>query len=151
MKHEIHVDIFCVKYTSAKDAHHIVNALQDLYKITINWKGEHYIGVDLKLDYELCTCKLSVKGYTSSLPSNASALSNPDAWTRLPYILYAMDVTHKDHFLHHPTSVNLPMRKKKYRTHRGHVPLLWTSRRPNSSSCVKYHCHIQTIWTKKEL
>ena len=42
------VDDFRVKYTSAANINHLLNALKDLYKITIEWMGSHFIGIDLE-------------------------------------------------------------------------------------------------------
>ena len=56
------VDDFRVRYTSTENIHHLLNALKDIYKITIDWSGLHYIGIDLKWNYKLRTCDLSMKG-----------------------------------------------------------------------------------------
>ena len=42
------VDDFGVRYTSTENIHHLLNDLKDLYKITIDWSGLHYIGIYLK-------------------------------------------------------------------------------------------------------
>ena len=57
------VDDFGIKYTSRKDADHLSNALQDLYKITLDWTGHHFIGIDLAWNYKNRTCDLSMPGY----------------------------------------------------------------------------------------
>ena len=41
------VDNFGIKYTSKENTNHLISALQDLYKITIDWTGQHFIGIDL--------------------------------------------------------------------------------------------------------
>ena len=51
-KHQSHdttftlcVDDFGINYTSKDKAFHLLNVLKDLYAISINWKGELYIGL----------------------------------------------------------------------------------------------------------
>ena len=41
------VDDFGIKYTSRADAEHLLNALRTIYKISVDWAGKHYIGLDL--------------------------------------------------------------------------------------------------------
>ena len=57
------VDDFGVRYTSTENIHHLLNALKDLYKITIDWSRLHYIGIDLKWNYNTRTSDFSMKGY----------------------------------------------------------------------------------------
>ena len=57
------VDDFAIKYTSNQDADHLISALQDLYEITIDWSGKHFIGIHLDWDYEKRTCDLSMPNY----------------------------------------------------------------------------------------
>ena len=45
------VDDFGIKYCSRDDADHLLNALRDLYTISVDCKGELYIGLTLKWDY----------------------------------------------------------------------------------------------------
>ena len=52
-----------VKYTPSANVNHILDTLQDLYKITIDWRESHYIGIDLCWDYKLRMWDLSMKGY----------------------------------------------------------------------------------------
>ena len=41
------VDNFGVKYESLQDARHLLNALRDLYSITVDWTGNLYYGLTL--------------------------------------------------------------------------------------------------------
>jgi len=45
------VDDFGVKYVGEEHAQHLVNILKADYKITEDWEGEKYIGIDLEWDY----------------------------------------------------------------------------------------------------
>ena len=45
------VDDFRVRYTSDNNIQHLISALRDLYKITVDWEGRHYIGITLKWEY----------------------------------------------------------------------------------------------------
>ena len=57
------VDNFGLKYTSAANINHLLNALKYLYKITIDWTGSHFIGINLEWDYTNRICKMSMKDY----------------------------------------------------------------------------------------
>lgn len=57
------VDDFGIKYTDRRDAEHLLSALQDAYKVSIDWDGERYCGLILKWDYNKRTCDISMPGY----------------------------------------------------------------------------------------
>ena len=57
------VDDFGVKYVNKEGALHLEKTLQDHYPMKSDWKGERYIGIDLKWDYEQCTLATSMDGY----------------------------------------------------------------------------------------
>jgi hypothetical protein len=44
------VDDFGVKYIGQEHANHLINALQQCYKISIDWTGSQYLGLKLKWD-----------------------------------------------------------------------------------------------------
>ena len=46
-----------------EDAIHLRNLLKEHYTITEDWKGENFIGLNLKWDYEKRTVDLSIKDY----------------------------------------------------------------------------------------
>ena len=54
------VDDFGIKYESVKDATHLINALRELYEITIDWTGKLYCGLTLDWDYYNRQCTLSM-------------------------------------------------------------------------------------------
>ena len=85
------VDDFGVKYVGREHAEHLIQSLQDLYTITIDWTGTLYCGLTLAWDYEAGTVDLSMPGYvekalarfqhtTSSRPQHS-----PNAWTEPVY------------------------------------------------------------------
>ena len=57
------VDDFGIKYTSKDKALHLLNALKDLYKITIDWKGELYIGLSIQWNYAAKRVTISMPKY----------------------------------------------------------------------------------------
>jgi hypothetical protein len=57
------VDDFGVKYTKRADAEHLITSLQTAYKISTEWEGDRYIGLNLKWDYHKHTCDISMPGY----------------------------------------------------------------------------------------
>ena len=58
------------RYTTTNNIKYLLNILKDFYKITMDWTGSHYIGVDLKLNYKLPMCNLSMKGYVNMVLKN---------------------------------------------------------------------------------
>ena len=57
------VDDFGIKYVGKENAVHLVNSLEADYKITIDWTGGTFCGIDLKWDYEKRTVGISMPGY----------------------------------------------------------------------------------------
>ena len=45
------VEDFAIKYTSLKNAQHLLHALKEKYTISEDWKAKLYIGITLKWDY----------------------------------------------------------------------------------------------------
>jgi hypothetical protein len=58
------VDDFGVKYTGTEHAHHLIDTLQALYTITIDWDGTRYLGLTLAWDYAQRTLNMSMPDYT---------------------------------------------------------------------------------------
>ena len=59
LKHEtkptigvIVVDDIGLKVRSKEDVLHLVEAIEKVWKVKINWKGDKYVGIDLKLNYD---------------------------------------------------------------------------------------------------
>ena len=61
------VDDFSIKYQRREDAEHLTNALQDLYKITIDWQGTKYCGLNLEWNYQARTVTISIPGYIKKM------------------------------------------------------------------------------------
>ena len=45
------VDDIGLKVRSKDDVHHLVNAIEKVWKVKINWNGDKYVGMNLKWDY----------------------------------------------------------------------------------------------------
>jgi hypothetical protein len=57
------VDDFGVKYVDEGDVQHLLNALEEYYKVSTDWSGTQYCGLTLEWDYEKRTCDVSMPGY----------------------------------------------------------------------------------------
>jgi Reverse transcriptase (RNA-dependent DNA polymerase). len=57
------VDNFGIKYTDENDAQHLIQALQDLYRVNINWTGSLYCGLTLQWNYTQKYVDISMPGY----------------------------------------------------------------------------------------
>jgi len=57
------VDDFGVKYSTKEDANHFLSALTSNYRISINWKGDNYVGLTLKWNYHDGYVDLSMPNY----------------------------------------------------------------------------------------
>ena len=57
------VDDFGVKFKGKQHAQHLAAALKEHYDVTMDWKGELYIGISLKWDYNQRTVQLSMPNY----------------------------------------------------------------------------------------
>ena len=57
------VDDFGVKFVGKEHADHLKMVLEQYYKITVDWEGEKYVGIDLKWDYQRRNLDTSVNGY----------------------------------------------------------------------------------------
>ena len=66
------VDDFGVKLTNKQDAEYLVEALKDLYPITVDWIGNKYLGLILTWDYTLHHVDISMPGYVSAALLNFS-------------------------------------------------------------------------------
>ncbi len=45
------MDNFGVKYTNLDNANHLLSTLKKCYRISVDWEGEHYLGLTIKWDY----------------------------------------------------------------------------------------------------
>jgi hypothetical protein len=57
------VDDFGIKYIYKRDAHHLIQVLETLYKITVDWTGTKYIGLTLAWNYTQGFVDISMPGY----------------------------------------------------------------------------------------
>ena len=62
------VDNFGVKYVGKEHMDYLITSLQkDYSRITVDWKGELYPGINLKWNYEEKWLDTSMNGYVSKL------------------------------------------------------------------------------------
>ena len=61
------VDDFGVKYTGKENADHLIQSLQKLYTISIDWAGSLTWGLTIDWDYAACTCNISVPKYLQTV------------------------------------------------------------------------------------
>ena len=61
------VDDFGVKYTTTAGAQHLLDTLQLLYPITVDWTGSKYLGFSIHFDRTLRTVTLSMPGYIAKV------------------------------------------------------------------------------------
>ena len=66
IKFTLVVDDFGVKFTGDKHANHLKKALKRYYKVTVEWKGEKCVGMNLKWDYKKRRLETSVPGFVAS-------------------------------------------------------------------------------------
>ena len=45
------VDDFGVKYKGVNNANHLLKSLEEHYDVSVNWKGELYVGIKLNWNY----------------------------------------------------------------------------------------------------
>jgi hypothetical protein len=61
------VDDFGIKYVDKRHADHLLQALQNNYKVTTDWTGSKFAGIDIAWDYTKRTCRLTMKDYINNL------------------------------------------------------------------------------------
>ena len=59
------VDYFGVKCVGKEHAEHLMSFLKSKYKISADWKGERYLGLDLDWDYKKQEVQLSMLSYVT--------------------------------------------------------------------------------------
>ena len=57
------VDNFGIQYFSKSDVNHLIDAIQDTYECSINWKGTQYCGLALAWNYPEGYVDISMPGY----------------------------------------------------------------------------------------
>jgi len=71
------VDDFGVKYFSQDDANHLINALKSSYKMTVDWTGNNYCGLNLKWNYKLNFVDIDMPGYIAKVLKKYNVPSLP--------------------------------------------------------------------------
>jgi Reverse transcriptase (RNA-dependent DNA polymerase) len=61
------VDDFGVKYTNMNGVNHLIQTLQALYSITIDWTGSKYLGFSIDFDQSQRSVTLSMPGYIAKV------------------------------------------------------------------------------------
>ena len=61
------IDDFGVKFTKKQDAEHLMEALKDLYPITVDWTGNKYLGLSLTWNYTRQHVDISMPGYVEAV------------------------------------------------------------------------------------
>jgi Reverse transcriptase (RNA-dependent DNA polymerase). len=94
------VDDFGLKYTNEHDAQHLIQALQDLYRVNVNWSGSLYCGLTLQWNYAQKYVDISMPGYIQKVltkfqhPPPSRKQDAPALWNQPTYgqrIQYAVD------------------------------------------------------------
>ena len=85
------VDNFGVKYYSKDDANHLLNCLQQHYKISTDWNGRNYCGLTLDWNYDKQYVDISMEGYVKKQldwyghPKLNTAQYSPHKWVLRSY------------------------------------------------------------------
>ena len=81
------INDFSIKYENTEDVEHLIQALQNRYKIIIDWSGRHYCGPILDWDYMNRYANISMPGYIEKLLTRlahlkpAKPVHSPHAFT----------------------------------------------------------------------
>jgi hypothetical protein len=83
------VDDFGIKYNNDEDLQHLIEALEKVYKVKVNLKGDKYLGMNIEWDYEKRTAEISIKGYIEKLltqfPQYTKQYQTPSIYTAPKY------------------------------------------------------------------
>ena len=94
------VDGFGVNYIGKETADHLIQALQKLYTISINWTGSLFCGLTIDWDYAARTCDISMPEYLQTAllkfqhPAPKRPQHAPHSWGKPTYgaqVQYAQD------------------------------------------------------------
>jgi hypothetical protein len=80
------VDDFGVKYTDKADAQHLIDTLQEAYKLHIDWTGADYVGLTLDWNYDQCSVAVSMPGYVQKALERFCADQGKGANSPMVYI-----------------------------------------------------------------
>ena len=85
------IDNFGVKYIGKENADHIIQALQKLYTISIDWTGSLFYGLTIAWDYAARTCDISIPNYLQTSlrkfqhPAPKRPQHAPHSWSKPNY------------------------------------------------------------------
>jgi hypothetical protein len=84
------VDDFGVKYTTEIGAQHLIDTLQILYTITIDWTGSKYLGFTIEFNHEQQYVDISMPGYIDKVlqrftPLQTGGAASPAIYTPPSY------------------------------------------------------------------
>ncbi|GAX27152.1 hypothetical protein FisN_13Lu334 [Fistulifera solaris] len=86
------VDDFAVKYTDDRDVHRLLQTLRDTgYRLSKDWSGSRYVGLNLDWDYNNRTVDLSMPGYIERAltrfqhPTPTAPEDSPHPWQQPTY------------------------------------------------------------------
>ena len=94
------VDNFGVKYIGKENSNHLIQSLQKIYTISINWTGSLFCGLTIDWDYVARTCHISMPKYLQTSLLKLKYLSPkrpqhaPHPWAKPTYgaqVQYAHD------------------------------------------------------------
>ena len=80
------VDDFGVKYSTRAGAQHLIDTLQQLYVITIDWTGTKYLGFTIAFNHQLHYVDISMPGYITKVlqrfvPDTTTGAASPAVYT----------------------------------------------------------------------
>ena len=61
------VDDFGIKYVGKQHAEHLLTALCQYYKVTMDWTGSKFAGIDFTWNYQARTIRLTMNGYIAEV------------------------------------------------------------------------------------
>ena len=85
------VDDFGVKYVGKDTADHLIQALKNLYTISIDWTGSLYCGITINWDYGKSICDISMPTYIQEAlqkfqrPAPSRPKDTPHTWNQPVY------------------------------------------------------------------
>ena len=84
------VDDFGVKYTTKEGAQHLIDTLQKLYTITIDWTGSKYLGFTIDFNHDHQYVDISMAGYIDKVlqrfpPIQTGGAASPALYTPPSY------------------------------------------------------------------
>ena len=80
----LYVDDFGVEYVGKHHVEHLMSVIVDYYKISHDWKGESYVGIDLDWNYSHRKVHLSMMSYVTDALTRFRH-SNPKKPQHQPY------------------------------------------------------------------